>query len=195
MGLVRTPKWGGTIARRTRAGDPGRSGHLEPGSRGMKIGIGWLVLASVSCLAAGCRHEAPASAWIQGGDDARWATAARHLRGLDVAMVEMGHRHQELYWAGEDANWAYAEYQVAKLELSLENALERRPKRRASAEASFLPQLAELGRAVSARDGGEFEGAFVRLTSACNACHAAEGVASFHVDVPSERRTLIHMAR
>ncbi len=152
----------------------------------MEIKTAWLVLALGLC-ATGCRHHAPANTWIQGDSDERWATVARQLRGLDVGMVEMGYRYQELYWAGMDGNWGYADYQLTKIKLTLENALERRPKRRASAEALFHASLSEMSRAVTAEERRGFAAAFAGLTVACNSCHRAEGVASFRVEEPSDR--------
>jgi hypothetical protein len=110
-------------------------------------------------------------------------------------MIEIGYRYQELWWAGADENWAYATYQADKIELSLKNALERRPKRRASAEEIFLPALAEMRRAVERRERAGFESAFGGLTAACNSCHAAEAVADFHVEIPGERLSPIRAAR
>ena len=118
---------------------------------------------------------------------------ARHLRGLDVAMVEIGYRYQELYWAGVDENWEYADYQREKIDLALENALERRPKRRASAEAVFMPALEELRQAIALKRG--FQVAFARTTTACNSCHVAESVPSFHVAPPTERTSSIRAPR
>lgn len=161
----------------------------------MSTKAGWLAAAFLICVAAGCRHRAPADSWIQGDSDERWATVARHLRGLDVAMVEIGYRYDELYWAGIDSNWEYADYQVAKVMLSLQNALERRPKRRPSAEELFLPALDEVKRAVGMRDSAAFERAFGALTAGCNSCHSAEGVASFYVEPPSVRRSPIRAPR
>ena len=66
-------------------------------------------------------------------------------------MVEIGYRYQELYWAGADSNWEYAGYQLAKIDLALANARERRPKRQASA-ARFLAFPAEALRRALRRD-------------------------------------------
>jgi hypothetical protein len=154
----------------------------------MKSKAAWLGLALWVCAgSAGCRHETPADTWIQGDSRERWATVARQLRGLDVAMVEMGYRYQELYWAGADANWEYADYQLRKLELSLETALERRPKRRSSAEALFLPSLGDMNQAIAGKERLGFDEAFAGLTAACNSCHSAEGVESFRVERPADR--------
>ncbi len=125
----------------------------------------------------------------------RWTTVARHLRGLDVAMVEIGYRYQELYWSGVDSNWEYAAYQLKKIDLALENALERRPKRRASAEAVFVPSLGEVKQAIAQKQRPRFEEGFSGMTAACNSCHAAEGVASFHVELPTDRQSSIRAPR
>ncbi len=162
----------------------------------MKIETAWLALLLAVCVTAGCRLDPSSkSSWIEGDSDERWAAMARQLRGLDVAMVEMGYRYKELYWAGADANWAYADYQLTKMGLTLENALVRRPKRRASAEKLFMASLDEMKRAVAGKERAGFEEAFARLTVACNSCHVAEGVPSFHVERSADRPSSIRAPR
>ena len=92
----------------------------------MRTQIARLALAVCACATiSACRHDAAEkNTWIRGDSHERWMTIGRHLRGLDVAMVEIGYRYQELYWAGVDSNWEYADYQVKKIDLALENALE-----------------------------------------------------------------------
>ena len=102
-------------------------------------------------------------------------------------MVEIGYRYGELYWGALDENWGYADYQVKKVRLALENALERRPKRRTSTELTFIPALDEMARVVEEHDAARFGEAFEQMTSACNACHAAEEVPGFYVVAPNVR--------
>ena len=162
----------------------------------MKTATIWLTLVLCMCAAPGCRHATPTtSSWIEGNSDARWSTVERHLRGLDVAMVEIGYRYQELYWAGVDGNWPFADYQLTKIKLALENALARRPKRRPSSRALFLPSWDEMKRALATQERGVFDDAFAELTAACNSCHVAEGVPSFRVAVPSDRPSPIRAPR
>jgi len=111
----------------------------------------------------------------------------KHLRGLDVAMVELSYRYDELYWAGTDGNWEYAGYQAGKMRLALDNALERRPKRQASTAEIFFPALERVESAIAARDRKKFPAAFEAMTASCNACHAAEGVPTFRVAPPDDR--------
>ncbi len=146
--------------------------------------------------AMACHHGLPRDGtWIRGDAGTRWTTVARHLRGLDAAMVEIGYRYQELYWAGTDSNWEYAEYQLKKIDLALENALERRPKRRASAEELFVSSSRELKRAIALKQRPEFDKRFAGMTAACNSCHVAERVASFHVEPPTGRQSPIRAPR
>ena len=136
-------------------------------------------------------ESAPAStsnSWLQGTTDERFEIVTRHLRGLDMAMVEIGYRYQELYRAGQSENWDYATYQVNKIRQSLQNALQRRPRREASAQEYFMPSLAAMTDAVAAHDRSRFDEQFVAFTESCNQCHVAEAVPSFVV-IPPEGRT------
>ncbi len=155
---------------------------------------------AVACLfllgACGSTAEVPqteqvsvrAESWLQGTADERFNTVTKHLRGLDMAMVEIGYRYQELYRAGSAGNWPYATYQANKIRQSLANALERRPKRAASTDEYFFPVLDVMNDVLSRQDSEQFTSSFTALTNSCNACHVAEGVPSFVV-VPPEYRT------
>lgn len=138
-------------------------------------------------VAAAPAHAANQSAWIlQGGEDERFERVARHLRGLDLAMTEIGYRYNEVYWARADQNWPYAAYQLGKIETSLANALERRPKRAASAKMFEGPLKVAL-EAAKAGDAAKLDEALIGLTASCNACHAAEQLAYMHVMPPRIR--------
>lgn len=163
----------------------------------MRTQIARLALAVCACATiSACQHDAAEkNTWIRGDSHERWTTVGRHLRGLDVAMVEIGYRYQELYWAGVDSNWEYADYQVRKIDLALKNALERRPKRQVSAGTLFAPALEEVEKAIDSRERAAFGKAFERMSAACNSCHAAEGVASFYVEAPTDRTSSIRAPR
>ena len=162
----------------------------------MKAETVWPTLLLALSVATGCQLDTSSKAsWIDGDSSERWATMSKQLRGLDVAMLEMGYRYDELHWAGADENWPYADYQLTKLRLTLENALVRRPKRRASAEALFVPALDEMKRAVARRERAGFDQAFAALTTACNSCHVAEMVPTFHVEPSADRRSPIRAPR
>jgi len=150
------------------------------------------------CLAAatllGCHDrdvtpaEAPAGAeWLlEGSQGERFARVARHLRGFDMAMVEVGYRYSELYWAGRDRNWGYADYQLEKIVTALANGTERRPARAQSTRMLDGP-IRSVRQAIEARSGEKMDAAFEQLTATCNTCHQVERVPFIHVAPPVVR--------
>jgi hypothetical protein len=141
--------------------------------------------------AAACRSDQPTATgeggWLAGTPDEKFDLIAKHLRGFDMAMVETGYRYQQLYWAGEDQNWEYADYQLQKIRTAIENGLERRPKRAASAETFLTMVLPAVSQVIAAHDQTLFRRRFGALTAACNSCHDAEQMAFVRVAVPTMR--------
>jgi hypothetical protein len=76
---------------------------------------------------------------------------------------------------------------VEKIRLAIENGLERRPKRAASAQPFLAGPLAGTAEAIAARDPKLFAERFEALTAGCNACHATEKVPFFEVRPPDHR--------
>lgn len=118
----------------------------------------------------------------------------RQLRGFDVTMAEVGYRYTEMYFGAVAGNWDYASYMAEKLGVALQDGLERRPKRRASAEALFLKSVyPAMLEALKQQDRVLFEGRFDAMRAACNACHIAEDVPFIRVGVPTHQHTpLVH---
>lgn len=141
----------------------------------------------------GCSENNPKADghWIKGDDSTKIKTIEKHLRGLDMAMVETGYRYQELYWAGKDKNWDYASYQLTKLKLAIENGLERRPLRAKSA-AHFLQTIVpDMQAALGNKDTTVFNNSYQLLTAGCNSCHVAEKVPFFTIKPPVTRTSTI----
>ncbi len=129
--------------------------------------------------------------WLKGNKKEKFEIVTNHLRGFDMAMVETGYRYQELYWAGKDKNWQYADYQINKIRLTIENGLERRPKRAQSAQSFLNTVLPEMQKAVNSKDPVLFNKNFLFLTESCNSCHAQEEVPFFNVTPPTNRQSSI----
>ena len=148
---------------------------------------------------ASCSREAEGTSgakqdWLHGDVDERFGLVAKHLRGFDMAMVETGHRYAELYWAGRDRNWGYAEYQLGKIELAVANGLERRPLRAESAKM-LQPAVDGVRSAITTKDAEAFDRAFDTLTSTCNSCHVAENVEFVKVAEPKVRLSPVDAGR
>ena len=142
---------------------------------------------------AGCGpKEAAVSAvgqdgWLTGTADKKMEIVAKQLRGFDVAMIETGYRFTELYFAGEDQNWPYAKYQAEKIGTAIQNGLERRPKRAASAETFLKLILPEVLDAIAQKDLALFRQRFHTMVSTCNTCHVNEKVEFISVVLPKQR--------
>ena len=132
--------------------------------------------------------------WLSGTTGKRFQEVERQLRGLDVAMMEIGYRFSELYFAGSDRNWEYAKYQVDKIDTALRLALVRRPKRAASAEPFLNEDIPPVKEVIERRDAEAFLAVMDRLRTACMKCHVAEQVPYFTVELPENRLSTIRSA-
>lgn len=151
-----------------------------------------LVLLAAACgCASGAPESRPAGAkgWLEGDTHQKFDTVAKHLRGFDMAMVEVGYRYNELYFAGQDRNWSYAAYHSEKIRVATENGLERRPARAASAREFLDVALPRVQQAIQAQDLEAFNASFEQMRLACQQCHQQEG-APFVQMVTPERRLL-----
>lgn len=125
--------------------------------------------------------------WIKGIDQDKIETIERQFRGFDMAMVETGYRYQELYWAGRDENWEYASYQLSKIQKTIKNGLERRPKRAKSADHFLSVAIPEMKMTLQKKDTSEFNKQFTAFTNSCISCHNREKVPFFSVKAPLYR--------
>ncbi len=130
-------------------------------------------------------RAAPES-WLHGTVDERFDRVAAHLRGFDMAMVEVGYRYTELYWAGQDRNWGYAAYQLGKVETAVARGIERRPARAASARM-LEGAVTTVRGAIERQDGDAMDAALLSFTATCNACHGAEQMPFITVTPPAVR--------
>jgi hypothetical protein len=129
--------------------------------------------------------------WIKGTEEEKIKIIEKQFRGFDNTMVETGYRFQELYWAGHDENWEYANYQLEKIKAAIEIGLVRRPKRAKSAEYFLTYTLPEMKKELEKKDPESFNKNFNNLTISCNNCHAMEKVSFFTVKAPTNRKSPI----
>ncbi len=111
--------------------------------------------------------------------------------GFDQTMMETNYRYNELYWAGMDENWGYAEYHLDKILSSMHKGFVRRPAREASS-AQFVNTVApQLMETIETGNSELFVERFVRLAASCNTCHEMEDVAFIQVIIPEKRTSLV----
>ena len=119
------------------------------------------------------------------------ASIENQIGGFDQTMIEVHYRYKELYWAGQDENWEYADYQLDEMMGSMEKGFIRRPDREASA-SQFMNQVSSrLQEAIENGDKDAFMEQFNRFASSCNTCHEMEEVAFIPVIIPENRTTAV----
>tara|TARA_B100000678_G_scaffold290693_1_gene304318 strand:- start:3184 stop:3660 length:477 start_codon:yes stop_codon:yes gene_type:complete len=154
----------------------------------------WLIYILTAFLLSSCgekQQQIVEGNWIKGTEQEKIETIENQFRGFDMAMVETGYRYQELYWAGQDENWEYADYQIEKIRKAIENGLKRRPKRAKSAEHFLTVAIPEMEKALEKRDTLVFNKNFQIFTNNCISCHAMEKVPSFTIKKPLYRQSPI----
>ncbi|MFW5725731.1 MAG: hypothetical protein ACOCX0_04720, partial [Bacteroidota bacterium] len=109
------------------------------------------------------------------------------FQGFSRTMMETSHRYMELYWAGTDQNWEYAEYQREHIAEALEQGLVRRPEHELSAQQFITATLPEMKQAIASYDLPTFMAAFTQLTHTCNTCHQMEDLPFLTVAIPKNR--------
>ncbi len=151
------------------------------------IKLSIFILSAIVILSCKNKPHETGGDWIKGNEEEQVKTIEKQFRGFDVAMMEVDYRYRELYWAGKDENWDYAAYQLDKIKLTIENGLERRPKRAKSAAHFLQTVLPEMKKSVDSRDTALFNKNFQLLTLNCNSCHVAEQLPFFTVQPPALR--------
>jgi hypothetical protein len=163
-----------------------------------KLAYAALTVGLIACglaITAWRRTTPPPGEWLKGTAGEQFHTVEKQLRGLDVTMAEIGYRFTELYFAGQDGNWDYAKYQAEKIDLALRLAVERRPKRKPSADAFLKEDLPVVQQAIESRDPATFQRAMDRLRSSCMKCHNKEKVPYFTVELPERRISPVRTIR
>jgi hypothetical protein len=111
-------------------------------------------------------HDAGEHASVAGG----------YSPGLGEIMSLQQMRHSKLWFAGNARNWDLAGYEFDELKEGFEDVGKLFPTVNAVSLAPVIDgingkELADLGKAIEARDLGKFATSFDRLSAACNACH------------------------
>lgn len=133
--------------------------------------------------------------WLKGTTQEKLHELANQQAGTGRAMIEVGYRYQELYWAGAEGNWEYAEHQLEEIEITLQLALVRRPERATSAQAFLNYSIPEMEKVIETTDTIQFLKAFTAFTAGCNACHIAEKMPFLHVEKPIYKLSPIRTPR
>jgi hypothetical protein len=154
-----------------------------------RIAVPWI--ASLAAC-AGAPPSGPArESWLKPADAEKFHQIESQLRGFDITMMEVGYRFTELYWAGQDRNWAYAKYQAEKIGHVIRLGIERRPKRAASAQPFLSEEVPAILQAVEKKTVPDFQAGIERLRASCMRCHVLEKLPDFTLEFPEHRMSPI----
>jgi hypothetical protein len=82
--------------------------------------------------------------------------------------------HLKLWFAGQNKNWALAEYERQELRGGFEKIQKyHKNKPEAAAVAMIYPAIDNIEKAIRDKDAIAFKSNFVVLTNTCNTCHQA----------------------
>jgi hypothetical protein len=102
--------------------------------------------------------------------------------GSIMSMLQL--RHGKLWFAGEQANWPLAAYELHELEEDFEDVEKFHPAYGSAglplgqiAAQLPKPSMTALKQAIDSGNRGQFAASFDALTVSCNACHSAASVA------------------
>jgi len=112
--------------------------------------------------------------------------------GLGETMSLQQMRHAKLWFAGDNGNWELARYELDELHEGFDDAIKYNPTHDGvpGPLAKIVPvmvgkPLAELDKAIAAKDRGQFALAFDDLTTGCNSCHRASHFGFNHITRPT----------
>jgi hypothetical protein len=137
-------------------------------------------------------EETLESEWIGSEEQEIINNIEFQFQGFSRTMMEVSHRYQELYWAGQDANWGYASYQHEHILEALEQGFMRRPEHEESAQSFLNVALPNIEKAIKEEDQQVFSEAFTNLTSTCYTCHQMEDVAFMTITEPKTRQGIVY---
>jgi hypothetical protein len=94
--------------------------------------------------------------------------------GLGDLMLEIQTHHNKLWYAGDEENWALAQFEHDEIMEILAQA-EKIEKERTEVKlfrVMIFPQLDSVQKSIQQKNGNQFISAYTNLTKACNNCHA-----------------------
>lgn len=103
---------------------------------------------------------------------------------LGDIMVATQLRHFKLWYAGQVKNWDLANYELAQVRATFDDATRLYPNIPVANMTTMTQPADEVGSAIEAKDSAKFAKAFHRLTSACNSCHEAAGFGFIAIKEP-----------
>jgi cytochrome c553 len=115
-----------------------------------------------------------------------------YVPGLEVFMSSIQSEHAKLWYAGRARNWPLAAYTLSEIKEVMSDVQDFVPTFRNLPLADMLDavitgEIAQLEKAVDAKDRRAFAAGYAKLTAACNACHQETGNGFIRIRRPRGR--------
>jgi len=106
--------------------------------------------------------------------------AKTYIPGIELFMNVIQSEHAKLWYAASARNWELAAYQLGEIKEVMSDVEDLYPKFKDLPLGQMLDgvitgPIADLEKALDAKDFGKFSARYGKLTEACNACHQATG--------------------
>ena len=113
-----------------------------------------------------------------------------YVPGLGEFMSTIQLRHAKLWFAGEGKNWPLAAYELNELKEAFEDAARYQPEFKGLPIAKLIEpatdqSVAQLEKAIEAKDPVRFAKAYDGLSHACSACHQDTGHGFIEIQRPT----------
>lgn len=108
--------------------------------------------------------------------NAKPAAPKVYIPGLEQFMNVILTEHNKLWFAGRARNWPLASYELGEIKEVMSDVQDYVPVFKSlplaeMMDAVVVKEIADLEKAIEAKDPKAFAAGFDRLTAACNACH------------------------
>lgn len=100
--------------------------------------------------------------------------ATTYKPGFGEFMSSIQVHHAKLWFAGQNKNWALADFEIHEIMEAVENIQHYQKERKESEKVVMLnPALDSVNAAIVKKDLVQFKSSYVLLTNTCNNCHHA----------------------
>jgi len=105
--------------------------------------------------------------------------------GLGEFMSTIQVHHAKLWFAGQNQNWALANFETGEIKEALDGILQYCTDRPELQKLPMInPAMDSIGLAISAKNQQQFKSSFVLLTATCNNCHRASNHSYNVIKIP-----------
>lgn len=130
--------------------------------------------------------------WLGNNPNEIYPNIEEQFQGFSRTMTEVAYRYHELYWAGMDQNWPYAEYHREHIVEALEQGFVRRPEHEEAAAPFVNVSLPRIHQTIESGQLQDFTAAFDEMIITCNVCHKMRDVPFINVVIPRERHSNVY---